>query len=786
MRPVRLEPGERSSREERVRRYLLCAIAAAALALAVPGGARAQSSPSVVRIRLTREVSQRILVERGIEILHVYPDGRADLVVTDQQLAWVSSRGVLVSILERVDLAAPAVLDDHLGKYYTYGEMLAAFDSLVSAHPTLARLDTLGTSVEGRAIVAIKISDNAAVDEDEPEVLLMGCHHARELMSVDVPMRLAKYLLAGYGADPLVTGLVDSREIWIAPMINVDGHVFVEQNHSGSSVTWWRKNRRLNGGGSIGVDLNRNYGYEWGYDDVGSSPTPSSDVYRGPSAFSEPETRAVRDFCAGRHFTLSVSYHSYGGLILYPWGYAPLNTISQELFSALGDTLAAGNGYLAGNAASGAIYLTNGSSDDWLYGDTTTKGVVYAFTVELNSYEDGAFAPPESLIKPTFDALLGLNLDILAYADDPYRILGPRAPVMNPIAALEPPSYRISWADADPHGPNPAASYELAELENLEIATDSVEAADTLWTPDGFTLASSRAFAGSMSYYSGRGDNLRRTLSMACIYPMWLPTTLSCRLWYDIEASWDYAYLEGSTDDGATWRTVPGDRTTNVNPYGANRGNGITGLSGGWVSATFDLRQLMVSESGFVLLRFTYITDESVNNEGIYVDLVSPVPRVERDAVIASGLAGTSYDRRPDELGEFIYWVRAFDEGGQPGRRSNLARWTVGDLAPAETPRMLSGLEQNYPNPFNPATTLAFTVGDAEAPAGGSATVGVRLYDVAGRPVAVLQEGRLAAGRYSVVWNGRGTGGRPAVSGIYFARLQIGSKVFVRKMVLLR
>ena len=261
-----------------MKRYVVCIVAAATLAAILTGGAfsQAQAPTKVVRTKLTKEISQKALVERGVDILHVYRDGRADLAVTDEQLAWIESKGALVAILERVNLAAPAALDENLGQYHTYAEMEAELDALALAYPSRARIETLGVSVEGRPIRAIKISDNAAVDEDEPEALIMGCHHAREIMSVEMPLLFARYLLEHYGTDPRVTELVDTREIWIAPMINVDGHVYVEQNHAGSSSAWWRKNRKLNAGGSYGIDLNRNYGYQWGYDDVGSSPTPSS------------------------------------------------------------------------------------------------------------------------------------------------------------------------------------------------------------------------------------------------------------------------------------------------------------------------------------------------------------------------------------------------------------------------------------------------------------------------------------------------------------------------------
>jgi carboxypeptidase T len=771
-----------------VKRHVVCVVAAAALAAILAGGAYSQAPAptAVVRTKLTKEISQKALVERGVDILHVYRDGRADLAVTEEQLAWIESRGALAAVLERGNLAASAALDANLGQYHTFAEMEAELDSLVLANPARARIEILGQSVQGRPIRSIKISGNVAVDEDEPEVLITGCHHARELMSVELPLLFARYLLENYGTDPRVTELVDTREIWIVPMVNVDGHVFVEQNHAGSSSYWWRKNRRLNTNGSYGVDLNRNYGYQWGYDDIGSSPDPSSAVYRGTVPFSEPETQAVKDFCALRDFAMSLSYHSYGELILYPWGYAPINTMEAALFAALGDSLRQGNNYTAGNAASGAIYLTNGDSDDWLYGDTQVKGPIYAFTVELNTYAEGGFAPPEALIQPTFDKMLELNLRFVELAGEARGVLGPWAPAMNSVAALNPPNYEISWSGPAAQDPNPAVSYELVELKNLTGVLDSVEAGDALWETGGFALSSARAFAGASSFYSGRGDNLNRTVTMKNVFPMWFTPTLACRLWYNIEQDWDYAYLEGSVDGGATWITVPGDRTTDLNPNGNNRGNGITGASTGWVSATFDLRGLMVSETGGALLRFLYSTDASVNNEGIYIDYVNPAMSVERSAVIASNLRTTWYHRWPTETGNFIYYVRAFDADGHASRMSDLAVRQVDDLSGAVPPAFASGLDQNYPNPFNPATTLWFTVGASEAPGTGTAMASLRLYDVSGRTVAVLRETRLAAGRYSAVWNGLGTGGQAAASGIYFARLQIGGKVFVQKMVLLK
>ena len=126
------------------------------------------------------------------------------------------------------------------------------------------------------------------------------------------------------------------------------------------------------------------------------------------------------------------------------------------------------------------------------------------------------------------------------------------------------------------------------------------------------------------------------------------------------------------------------------------------------------------------------------------------------------------------------------DIDGQKSRWSNVAVQTVLQLTSAETPRFASGLEQNYPNPFNPTTIIRFSVGEVESGPSGSAPVLVELYDVGGRRITTLKDGLLPSGEYSIPWNGTDSRGRQVASGVYFARLQVGPKVYSRKMVLLR
>ena len=744
----------------------------------------AEDSTALLRIRLNREVRYRDLIERNVDVLAVYPDGRADIAVNDLQRKWIRSVTPGYEVLhERGMPRATAELDSNLGDYHTYDETEAVLDSLANLFPQLTRLDTLGTSIEGRLIRGIKISDNAGLDEDEAELLIMGCHHARELMSVEVPLMLAEHLLGGYGTSPHLTDLVDTREIWIVPMVNPDGHVYVQNNHSGESYNWWRKNRRDNLDGTYGVDLNRNYSYKWGYDDTGSSPNTGSPVYRGPAPFSEPETQAVRDFCAEHSFSVALSYHSYSELILYPWGYSPIYTDDHEFFSTFADSIERGTGYLPGCSATGAIYPTNGDTDDWAYGETAEKNRIYSLTVELNSYQEGGFAPPDTLIEPTFNKVLDLNLTMIARAEEPYSVIGPEIPLLSEVTPLANPDFLLEWSGPSPSDPNQPAGYNILQFRGLSGTRDLCEIGDTLWHADGFYLTDTRSDAGTHSYYSDMGSSMNNTLEMATVYSRSFGDTLSCMLWYDIETDWDYAYLEASLDQGLIYTPVPGNVTTDYDPNGSNRGNGITGSSGGWVEADFYLCDIPdITANALIKLRFAYITDSYVDEEGIYVDDISPTAYSEQKITIAEAVQDTFYMVEPAETGDYAYQIKAFDSEAHLSRGSNIVFYSVSDITDDTTqPVLLTSLRQNYPNPFNPSTNIEFTVGGK-----GSSPVTLEIFDVAGRKVASILDRNMSAGSYSVRWNGRGGGGIKMASGIYFMRLSVGDTVMSKKMILLR
>jgi murein tripeptide amidase MpaA len=305
------------------------------------------------------------------------------------------------------------------GAYHSYKELEADLKSLEQNYPDLAKVYDIGDSLEKRNIYALKISRNAALDEDEAEVLFVGCHHAREWISVEVPYLLGKYLLENYAADADVKRLVDRSEIWIVPLVNPDGLEYTIHVYR-----YWRKNRRDSGNGHYGIDVNRNYGYKWGFDNEGSSPNLASEIYRGPEPFSEPETKALRDLFLKKNFQAIISYHSFSQVILYPWGYTlePTDKDVQlkEIAAKMSDLILRVNGRLYEYGQSGKeLYLTNGDITDWTF---SVSGIP-SYTIELPPVDElgGGFFNSEADINSIFQENLPAMLYLIDYSIRHYQ-----------------------------------------------------------------------------------------------------------------------------------------------------------------------------------------------------------------------------------------------------------------------------------------------------------------------------------------------------------------------------
>jgi hypothetical protein len=632
------------------------------------GQASSTDGVMLARIHLSEKSQMREIQSLHLDVAYVKYGQYMDIVTDREEVGYLESLGYNVEVIHE-DLVAfyQSRLDrtKDMGGYHTYSEINAELDSMHALYPSLTsgRMD-IGHTLQDSVIWAFKISDNAGVDENEPEVFYNSLTHAREPAGMEVLLYFMWYLLDNYGTDSLATYLVDNRELWFVLVMNPDGYCYNEYTYPGGGGMW-RKNRLNCGGGDWGVDLNRNWGYMWGYDDGGSDPYCWGECYRGSGPFSEPATQVARDFINSRNFVMCLDNHTYGMWLIYPWCYDWFYTPHHNLFVAIAESMAVFNGHTPGTAWETVGYPVNGGSVDWEYGDTTSKPMIIGISPEIGTGSDGFWPPPSRI--PVLNALeLPANLLYAELADNPYKILPPASPILLPLDSVF-QDYTVFWSFHDTL--NPASSFELMEMTGFERTTYDVESGYSDWNLSGFTISTARSHSPTHSFYSDRGDRLDNSVTTQNSVKVALGDSLIFWCWYDIETNWDYAYVEISTDGGNTFFSIPGNITTNYNPYGNNRGNGITGSSSGWVEGEFNLDDYVGEE---INLRFRYITDSYVDEEGFYADDIFPFEGYENQVVLSDAIIDTFYQIEDQSPGTYYYKVKAKDQQDQIGPWSNV------------------------------------------------------------------------------------------------------------------
>ena len=370
-----------------------------------------------MKIHATDKFQRSVIADTGVSIERVEEDyvvatGNLEEMHAIEKLGWMD---VSFALNDKLDFP-PAD-----SEYHNYTELMAALAQLAETYPTLTDLYPIGKTVEGRDIYRLRISGDLANADTKPGIMFMGGHHAREHLSVEMPLRWARYLLTEYAAgNSRVKNLVDNRDIHIIPAVNPDG---LEHDIATGKYQMWRKNRRPNSDGTYGVDLNRNYSFKWGTG--GSSASPNSDTFKGPTPFSEPETQAIRDYVEAHvNITTLLSFHTFSKLILYPWGHSnnPIGeTNDMQVHKVMAETMAKWNGYKPMQAS--GLYIASGDTTDWSYG----QHKIISFTFELDpansGFGGGGFYPGAKIIDEVVRKNIEPCLYLMEYADNPYRVL---------------------------------------------------------------------------------------------------------------------------------------------------------------------------------------------------------------------------------------------------------------------------------------------------------------------------------------------------------------------------
>ena len=649
----------------------------------------------------------------------------------------------------------------------------------------------------------VKVSDNPDVDEDEPEVLYTALHHAREPQSMTSVLYYLYYILENYGTDPEVTYLVDSREMYFVPVLNPDGYVYNETTNPDGGG-FWRKNRRDNGGNSFGVDLNRNYDYEWGRDDVGSSPDPSSETYRGAGPFSEPETQAIRDFVESREIRAAFNYHSYSNLLLHSWGYAPgTYTPDQDIFTAISADMTRINNYVYGQAAD-VLYSTNGSSDDWYYGEQTTKGKAFAWTPEVGRGSDG-FWPEQDRIFPLAEENRVANLSLAWFAGAYPQVTAFEIAEANGANGYldpgEPALVSFTLRNLGLDGLTGARARIISTDEALPVVSDALSEPFSL-DPQDTVEIEGLAFTLGPDAALGVQDGL-------AVEIMFDGTTLVQPLG-SVSIGTPIAVFEDGADALDAWNTGVrwGLSNTNNSPptafadsptgeYNNGESNALTldeplDLSDGvspqlrfaarWdIEPEWDFVQVRVSTDGtnWVPLEGRYTrtgTGSGMQPEG------EPGYDGTQTAWVEELMDLSDYEGEPEVYLQFRLQSDGFVTGdGFYVDDIAVESFTNGSTVANESEAAPSRLAiyENYPNPFTHTTLVPF-----DLPEAGPMTLTV--YDVLGQRVRVLAEGERAAGPHSATWDGRDASGQAVASGVYVCTLRAAGTVVTRKLLVVR
>lgn len=599
-----------------------------------------------------------------------------DIVADHNVLAHIQATGMPYEVVIH---SIAYEMEKYRANYLSYTEISDSLRSMAQNHPSICIFDSLPIpTYEGNWLYGIKISDNPQIEEDdEPGVLIDGLHHSKEWASPIVVLFFADSMLASYGIVNEITDIINSREIYIFPIINADGYLY--DYPTGYN---WRKNREPFGG-SVGTDPNRNYAGaccgdiegDWGtVDEYQGSHQPSSNSFCGAYINSGDETSALAMFVRSQTINAHLTYHSYGEYVIWSYGWTSAGTPDSLLIQSTGTYMAGLMQRLGGGTytpISGyGFYPTSGVTDEWVYGyNHFVKGIsCLAYTIEVGT----AYYQPQSdldnICRENFKAA-----KYLAHFADSIIILTDGVvppPDIYPLDSV-PQNYTIAWHAKFPNDNHPIY-WELVELSSPSIIEDDLESGDGRWVLEGFILSTVRAHSGSYSLFSGSQVNMNHAAQTLHPYMVMPGDSLTFWCWYSLQSNRDVAVVEIS-ENTKEWFSLD-DR--------------FTSESGGWVRKSYSLENWTGKSVHF---RFRSMTDPTSLLEGFYVDDIAPICVFQSIDTISSSLPDTFYYFSDHTPGDFSYLVKGYN-----------TMWGWGDYSCLEKTHVMVGIAEG-PSNFQPS-----------------------------------------------------------------------------------
>lgn len=676
------------------------------------------------------------------------------------------------------DFAVSHSIYGTMGGHLKVAEMINKLDSLRIQYPSLVSAKfSIGNTYESRPMWTVRITKNPDATTGRPEIWYNGVTHAREPLGMENVLYYVYWLVENYNIDPIATYILNNREIYWTPIINVDGYYYNETtNPTGGGQ--WRKNRTPQSG-ATGVDLNRNFGtYNfWNSSNGGSSTSPSSDTYRGVYPFSEPETQVMKAFDIARNFKVQLDYHTYGNYLIKPYAWCdPTPTPDDAVYNEYGNDIVADNHFLFGTPLGTVNYAVRGGDLDWMYNTDSTghSSHIYCMTPEVGVI---GFWPPQTSILPEAQTCLFMNT-YYALVAGPY--VGLKSQTLNKNTYLQGESgtlkvlfrnkgqgvasnVKVELTPLTGYLTIPTQLYTKASLGifasdsttfNFTIGAtcpnnsvvyarlrlrqdDTVTMYDknvSIFVGSGYTILRDSAENGTTNFptmtnwsivtnkylsptHSFKGactnSGVNQMISVPLNVSSYPAVYLSWYQKYALETGYDFGFVDVSSNNGTSWQRIA-------------TFNGLD--SSTWKLQSFNISQY-ANGSTNMLIRFRDSCDTNLNWDGWYVDNINV----------------TAFQVAPTGI-----------EGGSA-------------LLPAKYE-----LNQNYPNPFNPTTKINFAL-----PKDGF--VKITIFDLLGREVRTLVNENKPAGYYSVDFSGENLS-----SGFYFYKMESASFVETKKMMLVK
>lgn len=680
------------------------------------------------------------------------PGHLLDVIISEPELEQLGKLGYDIEIISDNYAQAMSTLDS---LFYSNERAAAFTDSLYILYSDIMKIDTLGTTFEGRPIRIVKLSVNVGFDDPgKIGVFYSGCIHANELAGTNVVLALMDTILTGYAAgDPEMLTLLNDVQFWMVPILNPDGVAYVFDNQTLA----WRKNRSDSGNGNYGVDLNRNFSYMWDINDTGSSPNPASDNYRGATPFSELESQAVREFFEGpgsedRNLVYALTYHmKYGsGAFLYPWYWMNAHTPHHPVYYRLAEDFTAITGNYHGTAWETVGYNANGALDEWAYVQTGAKPGILANTVEIG----GSGMMPDYPIDLLLSTHIPANLQLMKST----RLIPDYRHIVDRIGK---PQLSCSYL----HPGQDTLHIEVATNGNTADLDINAQIKDFLE----LTLDTLSLHDNGLSGDRSAGDGVFSAewvpkASYEEVYKLTLQGILrdSVNLAFP-----DTNYLTTIGPITATSTPITkSDSITQAGEYGVK----IALLNHGSKATAKNVKVIMRSDHDSLnftanTVEFGDIAAEESKEPGnsfyyydyFWFELSSP-PTSDVDIPLYLDI----------HSGDQMYW-----------QDTVYLRTDIVGLADCPAIPHEFKLEINFPNPFNPSTQIRYSIPEMS-------DVRLTIYDVLGKEIAKLVDDLQSGGSYEVQWSGLNRYGEKVPTGLYYAQLTAGKESDVIKMLLLK